>query len=138
MPSLPKGSCGLCRVAKEVIEKINNNMRKHILVYSIFYLLLFEISSLYLRNLNNYALFWYPLLTNIALATIFYNLWLFRERLKFCLRKNLAVFSLFLYYSFAVFTMIFQICNSTYIDLISYGLLGVVLSTLVLTLYAKK
>lgn len=134
MAALPPKSCALCRVA----EKINNNMRKHILVYSIFYLLVFEIGSIFLRNLNNYALFWYPLLTNIALATIFYNLWLFRERLKFCFRKKIAVFSLFLYYIFAVATMVFNLCNSTYTQVISYGLLSVVLLTLISTIYAKK
>jgi hypothetical protein len=134
MASIPPKSCGICRVA----EKINNNMRKHIIIYSFIYLFLFEISSIFLRNRENYANYWYPLLTQLFLSVIFYNIFLLRDRLKFCLRKSIVVFTLFLYYFFGLSTIVFQFCNSTYNQIISYGLLTIVFITLLLTIIQDK
>ena len=138
MAVLPPGSCGLCRTVKNTVKFINKNMYKHVMIYAFFYLLLFEGLSLLLRDREDYSLYWYPLLTQFALTVIFYNLYLFRNRLRFCLRKKIAVASLTAYYGLGVLTMIFQICNTVYLQFINHLLLLVTMFTLLLTIVQKK
>lgn len=138
MAANPKGSCGLCRIVKSTIEKTNNNIRKHILIYSFFYLLVAEVATVFMRNLNNYADFWFPLFVQTGYAVVFYSLFLYRERLKFCFRKNIVVFSLFLYYAFNAIVVLFSICDSIYTDIITYGLLTVIIVTLLVTIFKES
>jgi len=138
MAANPKGSCGLCRIVKSTIQKTNNNIRKHILIYSFFYLLLAEVATIFMRNLPSYDLFWFPLFVQSGYALIFYSLFLYRERLKFCFLKNIAVFSLFLYYSFNAIVVAFKICESIYTNVITYGLLSVVIISLLIRIFQDK
>jgi hypothetical protein len=138
MASVPKGSCGLCKIVKDRADKINSNIKKHILIYSFVYLLFAEIGSLLIRDLPDYAIKWYPVLTQLTLSIIFYTLWLYRFNLKFCQRKNLIVKSLSAYYLFGTICVLFQFCESFFIKVITYGLLLVVFVTLLLTIYQPK
>ena len=138
MAANPKGSCGLCKIVKQVIEKTNNNIRKHILVYSLFYLLIAEVATIFMRNLPSYDLFWFPLIVQSGYAVIFYTLFLYRERLKFCFIKNIVVFSLFLYYIFNTLVIAFQICESIYTQVITYGLLSVIIILLLVKIFEPK
>lgn len=138
MAANPKGACGACRLVRQIVERTNNNIRKHIMIYSFFYLLLAEVASLYLRNLPNYTLFWFPLLVQFGFASLLYVLFLYRERLKFCFRKNIVVFSLFLYYAFNGIVVLFSICNSIYTDIITNGLLATAIITLLITIFEER
>ena len=138
MPVNPKPSCGACRFVKEKVEKLNNNTRKHILIYAFFYILAMEVGSLFLQNKPNYLTYWFPLLCQFGFAVVFYALWLYRKNLKFCLRKDIAVFFLFLYYLFNGIVILFQICNSIYTNILSFGFLGISLLLLLTTILAPK
>ena len=138
MAAIPPGSCGLCRTVKNGFKKINYSMRKHVMIYAFFYLLIFEGLSLLLVNKENYATYWYPLLTQIGYFVIFYNLYLFRYRLKFCLRKKIAVASLTIYYALGSTAILFQFCYSSYIALINHLLLLVAFATILLTIYRRE
>lgn len=138
MAAVPKGSCGLCRIVQEKVKKINSNVKKHTLIYSFVYLLFAEIGSLLIRDLPDYAIKWYPILTQLTLSIIFYTLWLYRFNLKFCQRKNIIVKSLSAYYLFGAICVLFQFCESFFIKVITYGLLSVVFVALLLTIYKQK
>jgi hypothetical protein len=140
MPRLPHESlpCATCKKVKDAIKKVSTNIRKHIVIYSFFYILAMEIASIFLSNTKNYLTYWYPLLSTSGYFVLFLNLFLLRDRLKFCLRKTICVLTLSLYYLFAIICLVFQFSNELYTSIINYGLLGIVLSTLVLTLYTLK
>ena len=153
MPRNPIGSCGACKVVKERLSKfgvlINLKTKKHILIYGLFYLLVFELLSFILakESVNimgiiyyfpSYQLYTFPLLTQIGYSLIFISLWHWRFKLSFCQRKKIAVFSLFLYYSFNAICIMFQLCESFFTKVITYGLLSVVFVTLLLTMYKQK
>lgn len=130
----PYGNKGI----KETIKKVSINVRKHIVIYSFFYILGMEILSIFLSNAKNYLTYWYPLLSTSGYFVLFFNLFLLRDRLKFCLRKTICVLALTFYYLFAIICLVFQFSDELYTSIINYGLLGVALSTLVLTLYTLK
>lgn len=138
MAAIPPKGCPICRTIKKKISNINYNMRKHVMIYAFFYLLLFEGVSLLLVREDNYTEFWYPLLTQLALTVIFYNLYLFRIRLKFCLRKKIAVASLSIYYFIGALSLICQFCYSWYLQAVNHLLLLVAFVTIVLTIYKEK
>lgn len=138
MAANPKGACGACRLVRQIVERTNNNIRKHILIYSFFYLLLAEVATIFMRNLPNYGDFWFPLFVQTGYAVVFYSLFLYRERLKFCFRKNIVVFSLFLYYTFNAIVVLFSICDSIYTNIIANGLLSTVIITLLITILEER
>lgn len=138
MPVNPPESCGLCKVVKTAVEKANNSVRKHLIIYSVAYLLIMEVASLFLAKLPNYGSHIFPIMCQMGYAFIFYTIWLHRVRLKFCLRKDFAVFFLCLYYAFNAITILFQICGSVYTQIVSYGLLSSVLLLLLLTIFKRK
>jgi len=153
MPRNPIGSCALCKTVKENISKfgvlLNLKTKKHILIYGFFYLLIFELFSFILAkdsvnimgisfDFPNYAFYTFPLLTQMGYSLMFISLWHWRFKLSFCQRKKIAVFSLFLYYSFNAICIMFQLCESFFTKVITYGLLSVVFVTLLLTIYQPK
>jgi len=149
MPRLPHESlpcaqctksvrCTPCPYSKSIFKKVSNNLRKHVVVYSFFYIFFMELMSIQLSNQKNYLTYWFPLLSMTGFFALFLNLFLLRERLKFCLRKTIVVSCLTLYYLFGIVCLVFQFSDEIYTYIINYGLLGVALSTLILTLYTLK
>lgn len=138
----PKEGCVTClhkkSSVKEVIKKVSTNLRKHVLIYSFFYILVMEISSIFLSNTKNYLTYWYPLLSTSGFFVLFLNLFLLRDRLRFCIRKKIVVSCLSLYYLFAIICLVFQFSDELYTSIINYMLLGAVFITLLLTLYTIK
>lgn len=98
--------------------------KKSFLIYSLFCLLLIEVVSIFIRYNENYVQYWYPLLTQIGFFLLVFSLFLWRERLHFCYRKNVAVFVLALYYLFGAFSIVAQVSDKAYTSIISYSLLG--------------
>lgn len=141
MPANPKGSCLLCRIAKDITEKATNNMRKHVMIYAFFYLLLLELGSFIIREnttQKDYDKFWFPLLVQFSFFVIFLNLFLFRKLLKFCKRKSFVIGTLSVYYLINFITILFPICNSTYVFYISIFLLIVIYVVLLQTIYQNS
>lgn len=140
MPVNPNGSCLLCRV-NNTIKKVNDSMKKYTMVYAFFYLLLFELGSIVIRSMTtkeNYDTFWFPLLTQLMMTIIFYNLLLFKNRLKFCQRKTILVKVLTAYYFLNFVTVLIPICNTFYINIVTSILLLVSYVIILLTLFKNK
>lgn len=114
--------CGLgCRI-KKGYKWLESN-KKPFLIISIFILLAIEIGSKFLRYEQNYACYIYPLLTQIQLFVIVFSIYLWNERLRFCLMKIISTLFLSMYYLFGIISIVFQFTDSFYESTISNGLL---------------
>ncbi len=121
MSSVPP--CGLaCRIAKANVYL--KEKKKEFLIYSIFYLLGIEIFSLFIRYEKNYACFWYPLLTQIGFLLLTFSFYLWNEKLRFCVRKNVSILLLCAYYLFGIISLAFNLSDSFYYSVVSYSFLG--------------
>lgn len=132
MASIPP--CGFnCRM-QQLHSYLKDN-KKSFLIYSLFYLLLIEVASYFIRDVKNYACYWYPLLTQIGYFLVVFSIFLWNERLHFCFRKNIAVLFLSLYYFFGSVSLIFDFSNSTYAFYTGCGLLGISVITFILSTF---
>ena len=149
MPRLPHESlpcaqctksvrCTPCPYSKSIFKKVSNNLRKHVVVYSFFYIFFMELMSIQLSNQKNYLTYWFPLLSMTGFFALFLNLFLLRERLKFCLRKTIVVSCLTLYYLFGIVCLVFQLPDALYTSIVNNMLLFTTFIALVLTLYTFK
>lgn len=140
MPVNPNGSCLPCKI-KDGIKNINNNMKKYTMIYAFFYLLLFELGSIIIRSLSTkeeYDEFWFPTLTQLMMAVIFYNLLLFKQRLKFCQRKIILVKVLVAYYFLNFITVLLPVCSTFYINIVTTILLAISYIIILLTIFKNK
>lgn len=141
MASVPK--CGLCRFTQP-IEKALENKKKNFLVYSVFIVLLIELFSnvinwFYVPTAYDlYASKIYPMLTQFSLFLVFASLFLWREKLRFCLRKATATMYLAIYYLFGFISLLFCFTATFYINVVNFTLLSLALLLFVQSLYAKK
>lgn len=135
MPGVPP--CGLaCRINKAHTFLKEN--KKSFLIYSIFYVLLAEVVSYFLRYEKNYACKIYPMLSNLEFFVLFFSLFLWNDRLHFCLRKNLAVLFLSVYFFFGFIALAFNFQDSTYTFWISIGLLSISVTTFILSIFKSE
>jgi len=141
MASVPK--CGLCRLTQPV-EKYFEDKKKNFLVYSIFIVLLVEMFSnvinwYYVPTCKDlYASKIYPILTQFVLFLVFTSVFLWRERLRFCLRKATAVMYLSIYYLFGFISLLFCFTATFYINVVNFTLLVLSLLIFIQSIYAKK
>jgi hypothetical protein len=141
MASVPK--CGLCRMT-EPVEKFFENKKQNFLVYSVFIVLLIEMFSNVInwfyvpKTFDFYASFLYPLLTQLSLFLVFSSLFLWRERLRFCLRKATATMFLSAYYLFGFISLVFCFTATFYINVVNFTLLTLALMLFVQSIYTKK
>lgn len=141
MASVPK--CGLCRMT-EPVEKFFENKKQNFLVYSVFIVLLIEMFSNVInwfyvpKTFDFYASYLYPLLTQLVLFLMFSSIFLWRERLRFCLRKATATMFLSAYYLFGFISLLFCFTATFYINMVNFTLLSLALLIFVQSIYTKK
>lgn len=141
MASVPK--CGLCRFTQPIEKALESN-KKNYLIYSIFIVLLIEILSNVINwfyvptTYDLYASKIYPLLTQLSLFLVFSSLFLWRGKLRFCLRKATALMYLSTYYLFGFISLLFCFTAQFYINVVSMTLLLLSLLLFVQSIYAKK
>lgn len=105
MASVPtQGKKG--KKVSRMLNKLVTNYKKNFFRYSIFALIIVEGLSFWLQKYDNYTLFWYPLLTQIALFSLVYPMFSMSNVFKFCLRKKIAFGLLSLYYALGIFYLI--------------------------------
>lgn len=138
MAALPVGSCGACRAIKAFIKNPNRQIKKHMIKFILAYVLFFGIVTIFLRNLEDYALKIYPTITSLEISVLLYSIYLYRDRLRFCTRKKVIILSLLFYNLLNAITVAFQLCNSKYVTTISYLLLTTVIVTILLTIYQNE
>lgn len=143
MASVP--TCSLCRAPKKVNEYFKDK-KKPILVYSVFLILLVEFSSTIfnffykstITQYDVYCMYYYPLLTQLSMFIIFFSLFLWKERLYFCDRKNAATFYLSLYYLFGFISILFCFSSDFYYKIINFGMISISLLIFIQSYYAKN
>lgn len=141
MPANPIGTCKTCRKVKEAVKFTANNMRKNVMIYAFFYLLLLEMGSIVVRAIvpkDEYDFYYFPMLVQFSFFVIFLNLFLFRKLLKFCKRKIFIVGALTVYYFMNFLTVVFPICNTTYVFYASIILLVSIYFAMLQTIYKNK
>ena len=121
MASVPP--CGFKCLGRKAID-FATEQRKNFLRLGIFFVLIVEIASIFIRDLPNYACFWYPLLTHTVLLIMVFSVFLWRERLRFCFRKKFASVFLCLYYALGVLALVANFSTQLSVDVVSFFLLG--------------
>ena len=143
MASVP--TCSLCKVTQLVESKFNNN-KQPFLVYSVFIVLAIELITTVInlnyvspaRAYNFYADFCYPLFTQLGFFLVFSSLFLWRERLHFCLRKASATMYLSAYYLFGFLAVLFCFSANFYFQVVNTTLISLSMLLFIQSLYAKK
>lgn len=129
-------TCGLgCKLVKT--HNFLKEKKKQFLTLSVFIVLLFEVVSLFLRKEPNYSCYWYPLLTQICSFLLLFSLFLWKEKLRFCFRKNLSILLLSIYYFFGSIAILFKFSNLYYYEIASFLILGASILTIVLSVFKK-
>jgi hypothetical protein len=125
--------CALCK-APEIISKYLENRKKHFLKFSIFIILVIEWFSIFYNKTythpkhniyDSYLMYYYPLLTQLALFVIFFSIFLWKDRLHFCFRKAATTFYLSLYYLLGVLSVLLCLSADFYYEAISIGSLAI-------------
>ena len=143
MASVPR--CLLCKATQKV-EKVLKDKTKNYLIYSIFAILFVEMYSNILNwfyvpensNFDFYKDFVYVSLTQLVLFLLVSSIFLWRERLHFCLRKATATMFLSAYYLFNFLAVIFCFSANIYFNIISFCLLILTFLMLIQSIYSKK
>jgi len=128
MPSNPKGSCLICKLANDIVVKAKTNIAKNIKMYAFLAIILIEFMSMQMQNYvpqEVYAYKIYPALVNFEFGVIFLAILIHSERLRFCIRQKLIVLFLILYFVFNLITIIAPVCWSDYSNTINYAFLFV-------------
>ena len=140
------GFCSLCRIPEKIRVYLESD-KKLFLVFSIFMVLLIEWFSIgYLKFVPQvkpafyepYAMFWYPMLTQLALFIVFFSLFLWKERLHFCGRKSAATFYLSLYYLFGFLAVLFCFSANFYYTVISYTSIALASMLFIVSLFKSE
>ena len=126
--------CGFKCLGRKAFDYATEK-KKEFLRLSIFYVLAIEVLSYFIQDQKNYACFWYPLLTQSVLFLLAFSMLLWRERLRFCLRKSAATAFLSAYYLFGMICLIAGVAGSFYATGVSLGFLGI---TILLALWSFK
>ena len=134
----PTTTCLPCRVIKETIKNVSHNINFHFIKYLLMYLVVVEIVTIFLADLDSYAYKIFPAVTQFGYVCFLYFFYLHRYKLKFCRRKRIVVKMLFIYYFINFITIIIPICLTTFTNIISYLLLTTVGITLLLTILKKE
>lgn len=129
--------CGLKCLTNKAYEKLKTN-KYPVIIYSIFYVLLIENISFFIRYLPNYACIWYPLLTQISFFFLFLSIFLWYDRLRFCFLKQLATLFLTVYYLFGAISLIFQFSEELYSKVISTGLIIISAFVFIMSIFKKE
>ena len=138
MSAIPKGVLGsrIANFTNEVNEKIKSNT----MLYAFSFILLVEIASATVlrdtisKGCNPY---WYVLLTQLVLLVVFLNLNYSRKLLRFCQRQILIVRSLTAYYFIGCCSLIFNISDNNYINIVKWMLIIFASIILILTIFVK-
>lgn len=125
------------RPPKEVLGRLKMKSKKNIGVFSIFYILAMELFSLVFYNLENYLLFWYPLLNTLGYLFIFLSFYVLANGLKFCRLKKITILTLVAYYSFSFVSILFKIENTIYTNIANYSMILLALFVLIYSVNEK-
>lgn len=128
MPAVPKESLG-GRLSQLVVKSQNK-----IYKYNIFAVIVLEVLSMFLRESDKYVNYYYPLLSQLVLAVLVFTIYHKAKVLKYCTRKIWAYRFLMYYFVFGVVSIVLQLDNSTYTEVVGNGLLFITAGLTIYTL----
>ena len=128
MPAVPKESLG-GRLSQLVVKSQNK-----IYKYNIFAVIVLEVLSMFLRESDKYVNYYYPLLSQLVLAVLVFTIYHKAKFLKYCTRKIWAYRFLMYYFVFGVVSIVLQLDNSTYTEIVGNGLLFITAGLTIYTL----
>lgn len=132
MASVPDESLG--KKASNLFKKTC----KKTFIYSVFVLILIEVLSLFIRDSKDYVNIYYPLLTQISMFLMLFNIFYSSDKLRFCTRKKLAILSLLSYYCIGIFSIFVKAKAANYVNIVSNLLLVTAVVLVFLSLIRKK
>lgn len=128
MPAVPKESLG-GRLSQLVVKSQNK-----IYKYNIFAVIVLEVLSMFLRESDKYVNYYYPLLSQLVLSVLVFTIYHKAKFLKYCTRKIWAYRFLMYYFVFGVVSIVLQLDNSTYTEIVGNGLLFITAGLTIYTL----
>lgn len=134
MASIPKGVlCPKCAKVIDSLKKVNITVKKNTMLYAFTFVLIVEILSLtILRDTisDGCKPFWYIFLTQLVLFVVSLNWNYSRKLLRFCQRQILIVRSLMAYYFTGVVSLIFNLSDNIYVNVVKWIL--IIIASLIL------
>lgn len=116
----------------KIVEKVDKKeIKNKFLIFSFLIIIGIELISLFLVNLKSYLLVIYPILTQLVMFIATLTMALYSKRLRFCKRKELALYLVSLYYLLNAFFVIFPITNYIYSIIVNFVIMGVAVYLLV-------
>ena len=117
------------------------SLANNVFIYAFLGVILTEYASVIIWNYSSnkyYADFWYPILGNLIVMLLILPNLINARKLKFCLAKKLAFWSLFGYYAMNILTIIFNCQDVLYRTLVNNLFLGLAFSMSVLTIIKNE
>jgi hypothetical protein len=122
-------------------EPKKKSLADNIFIYAFLGVILTEYASVIIwkySEVHFYTIFWYPILGNLIVMLLILPNLINARKLKFCLAKKLAFWSLFGYYAMNILTIIFNCQDVLYTTLVNNLFLGLAFSMSVLTIIKNE
>jgi hypothetical protein len=121
MPRVPSEALG-----KRTKSALIKTVKKGSFIYPMFIVLALELTSILAWNVSekSYLTFWYPLLTQVTIATLLFGFLPQVFSPISCQRKKIAYYLLAGYYVFNIGAIAFKVSDLVYTEIISYSLLA--------------
>lgn len=133
MPRLPievlkKASASLSKMVQKVDKK---EIKNKFLIFSFLFIIGIELSSTFLVAFKSYLLVIYPILTQLVMFIATFTMALYSKRLRFCKRKELALYLISIYYLLNVFFVLFPSTNYIYSIIVNFIIMGIAVYLLI-------
>jgi hypothetical protein len=133
MPRLPievlkKAAASLNRMVRKVDKK---EIKNKFLIFSFLLIIGIELASTFLVNAKSYLLVIYPILTQLVMFIATFTMALYSKRLRFCERKELALYLVSAYYLLNVFFVLFPSTNYIYSIIVNLMIMGIAVYLLI-------
>ena len=132
MPRIPKESL------KKRVQAVIKNSKNKIYTYGLIVGLVIEIASVLICEVvDDYMLFWYPMLTQLVFAIYVLSILFTPPKVSPCIREKIAMGFLVAYYTYGFLATLFKFSGEDYSINISGGLLVISFLLIIYTLKKK-
>lgn len=119
---------------KKLITVLSKAFKKNLWVYTVFFIVLLETISLFLKDLKSYQGFIYPLLSQFTMLVLTFHFVIKSKSLKFCFRKKIAFTVLSIYYFLNIIYLVFSISDNIFYNIITVLMFATIFILSLLTL----
>ncbi len=119
---------------KKLITVLSKAFKQNLWVYTVFFIVLLETISLFLKDLKSYQGFIYPLLSQFTMLVLTFHFVIKSKSLKFCFRKQIAFTVLSIYYFLNIIYLVFSISDNIFYNIITVLMFATIFILSLLTL----